>query len=313
MNSENTVVISNVKVGTFDWIIDYEEISHFLDTFYTNIKVPNELQKVLVVGCGTSTLSISLKNRSNYGEIVSIDNDIDCIEHMKKLYPLNGLHWLYYDLIESDWRNEKSILSICSYFDLIIDKGTFDAIIVEGTASKMLMEIHRVLRIEGVYILCSIHSTELIKSLLSIEDLQFSVSVFSIMSKDENNSATIAVCIKQSNEDINFNILESKENIIMNHYYQIQNPLLNETYKNDILNYYKIHGRKPIDIIETDSEGRLGEYTLDLKSAYKALFQSNSSLEYTLELFMEDLMNFNRADPDRITFNEAIQFITSMQ
>jgi hypothetical protein len=35
------------------------------------------------------------------------------------------------------------------------------------------------------------------------------------MSSDGNKSTTIAVCIKQSNEDINFNILETKENIIM--------------------------------------------------------------------------------------------------
>jgi len=43
----------NEKIGTFDWIIDYDDISEYFDAKYINIDKSIESQQLLVIGCGT--------------------------------------------------------------------------------------------------------------------------------------------------------------------------------------------------------------------------------------------------------------------
>ena len=43
----------NEKVGTFDWIIDYDDIFEYFDAKYINIDKSIESQQLLVIGCGT--------------------------------------------------------------------------------------------------------------------------------------------------------------------------------------------------------------------------------------------------------------------
>lgn len=55
------------------------------------------------------------------------------------------------------------------YYDLVVDKGTFDAVLVEGSTAHMLLESVRLLRpVSGVYLLCSLHSDELLRPLFTL-------------------------------------------------------------------------------------------------------------------------------------------------
>jgi hypothetical protein len=55
-----------------------------------------------------------------------------------------------------------------SSFDLIVDKGTLDAVLVEGSVYQMLAIVYNLLTIGGVYLICSLHEQEMISSLLGL-------------------------------------------------------------------------------------------------------------------------------------------------
>jgi ribosomal protein L11 methylase PrmA len=81
-----------------------------------------------VSGCGTSVLSIQLADLG-FGEIVSVDNDSECIKHMELLYGNDcRLKWITYDMVDPASTTNADL----GMFNLIVDKGTLDAILVEG-------------------------------------------------------------------------------------------------------------------------------------------------------------------------------------
>ena len=127
------------KIGNFDWITEYDEIEGFLQSNYTGLTHINKKDtRVLVAGCGTSQLSFQLAN-SGFGEIISVDNDEECISHMKKMhFGDERLKWYVYDMVEpeSTSPSQEFLDIVLGKFDLIVDKGTLDAILVEGKYSN---------------------------------------------------------------------------------------------------------------------------------------------------------------------------------
>jgi ubiquinone/menaquinone biosynthesis C-methylase UbiE len=72
------------KCGSFEWIISsFEEINKYLHVEYIGINMNTIDTKVLVIGCGTSEISENIVKRYELCSVVSIDNDIDCINYMK--------------------------------------------------------------------------------------------------------------------------------------------------------------------------------------------------------------------------------------
>ena len=123
------------KIGNFDWITDYDEIEEYLQNKFTGLeRIDRDKVRVLVVGCGTSKLSVQLAD-SGFEQVVSVDNDGECISHMKKMHDGDErLRWYTYDMVEPESLS-CSIKTDLGKFDLIVDKGTLDAILVEGMAT----------------------------------------------------------------------------------------------------------------------------------------------------------------------------------
>ena len=72
------------KIGNFDWITEFNEIEEYLQNKFTGLeKIDKCNVRVLVIGCGTSKLSVQLAH-SGFGEVVSVDNDCECIHTWKK-------------------------------------------------------------------------------------------------------------------------------------------------------------------------------------------------------------------------------------
>lgn len=124
-----------VKVGTFDWITEFDDIDGFLEPSYTGLgHIARNDVRILVAGCGTSLLSIQLAD-AGFGEIVSVDNDSECISHMKSLHRNDRrLLWFTYDMVDptSTPLLDEFLNNDLGLFDMIVDKGTLDAILVEG-------------------------------------------------------------------------------------------------------------------------------------------------------------------------------------
>ncbi|GAB5366592.1 hypothetical protein AAMO2058_001156400 [Amorphochlora amoebiformis] len=130
--------------GTFDWYTDYRSLKPYLE------ELVDEDSRILNIGCGNSNLPRDLA-LDGYGDVTSIDISKLCINRMKKRSSeakessVQSLKWVQMDA---------SRLSFSEYsFDLVIDKGTLDALVCSNdmlpTIRKIISEAWRVLRTGG--------------------------------------------------------------------------------------------------------------------------------------------------------------------
>ncbi|KAL0217494.1 hypothetical protein RCL1_008075 [Eukaryota sp. TZLM3-RCL] len=129
---------------SFDWYITYVNLKEALEPFL------REDSKILVVGCGNSRLSHQLYE-DGFKHVTSIDIADVVIEQMSNKYNQTApeLEWLVMDICKLDFPSET--------FDIVIDKGTIDALLCGqdsfDTVYRAHREIHRVLKPDsGVYI-----------------------------------------------------------------------------------------------------------------------------------------------------------------
>jgi len=98
-----------------------------------------------MVGCGNSTLSIDMYN-NGYKNITNIDISGVVINQMEEKYPM--MTWIKMDVMKMSTLEGKT-------FDVVIDKGTLDAILCgdnsTANAEAMLREISRLLSRNGVF------------------------------------------------------------------------------------------------------------------------------------------------------------------
>lgn len=292
------------KVGVFEWIVGFEDIRKYFGSKYTGLTKDNACMKVLEIGCGTSTLSATLLSELRFGEVVSIDNDADCVRHMQEMYKDRiELKWFVYDMIEDIGKLQGNCLDVNGYFDIVVDKGTFDAIHVEGSVSPLLEEVHRLLAVGGVYILVSINSPNYLKPLMEIEELSYSVHVEQLQ-LSSFRVATVVICRKLSNRAINSEVLAEKEQAISDAYFQEENPMLTPEYEAFIREMYC---------------KRAVNGVLSLRNAHSVLFSSEHNpnadafLSYSMDLFLEDLSEFQLATEGFMSLEEALLFIKTMQ
>jgi hypothetical protein len=80
---------------------------------------------------------------------------------------LPALKWVHCDLITGEGVDSNKSTLANDAFDLVIDKGTFDAVLVEGTVWPMLQQIFRLVKPGGAYVICSLNTEEFLQKLLS--------------------------------------------------------------------------------------------------------------------------------------------------
>ncbi|WCJ20817.1 S-adenosyl-L-methionine-dependent methyltransferases superfamily protein [Euphorbia peplus] len=130
--------------GSFDWYQKYPSLSPLI-----NLYIPRH-HHILVTGCGNSAFSEGMVN-DGYEDVVNVDISSVVIEAMQKKY--SNTPQLKY--IQMDVRDMSAFQK--GSFDAVIDKGTIDSLLCGGNsrrnAVKMLEEVWRVLKDQGVYIL----------------------------------------------------------------------------------------------------------------------------------------------------------------
>lgn len=260
------------------------------------------------VTIGTSLLSYDLVEKNRYRHVLSIDNDSDCINYMREKYQDNvHLNWMVYDMVDNS--NNSAILRDKSY-DLIIDKGTLDAILVEGSVCTMLYDIHRILNVGGVYFICSLHSSTFLASLLEIDELDFRVSYYECKSmKNQGNIiGTIAICEKVHDNVINIENLQKIETLNMDKHFQEDNPYLTNELQERISNEFTYYySQTNPNLVDND------DMAVPVEIAYKLMFTENDRLYYSFDLFLEDLNSFHCIGKDVLSLKEAIEFIRVKQ
>lgn len=132
--------------GPFDWYQKYPSLAPLI-----NLYIPRHVHpRILVVGCGNSAFSEGMVS-DGYEDVVNIDISTVVIEAMKRKHS-NHPQLKY---IGMDVRDMSEFQS--GSFNAVIDKGTLDSILCGNdsrkNAPKMLKEVWRVLKDNGVYIL----------------------------------------------------------------------------------------------------------------------------------------------------------------
>ena len=186
-----------------------------------------------------------------------------------------------------------------NYFDLVVDKGTFDAVLVEGATYKMLADIHRLLRIGGVYMLFSINTQKLLTALFGLTELQFEVAYH----EDKQNKCSILLCRKRSDDTIDMECLAEKEDLILDQYFKSEHPLVTA----------ELVGKINEGFSRVQRNGCSGGF-IPLKDAYHIMFVANNAhLCYTYDLFQEDLAGITLTHSGLMSAEEAVQFLNEVQ
>lgn len=97
----------------FDWYAQYPELKNSFSQY--DLKLTD---KILMVGCGNSKLSIQMW-QTGYKNIINIDISPTVIQQMKTQFP--QMIWEVMDATKMSYSDGQ--------FDVIIDKGTLDALI----------------------------------------------------------------------------------------------------------------------------------------------------------------------------------------
>lgn len=221
-------------------------------------------------------------------------------------------------------------------------------IVVVGAIYTMLHEVHRLLKVGGVYMVFSLNTENLLAPLLGCPALGFQIECHQICRRDnarkeknplsnEGNKersriqteekseivlGTVAICKKINDSLIDLNQLKEEEKIAMDNYFKVELPFLTKEQEQKIrMNFEgsylalkldpKLHG-----IGDVGSHSRIvhnDNWCLSLDKAYLAMFEGDENLEYSYELFLEDLHTYPLAEKGFMTVEEALSFLQMMQ
>jgi len=131
----------------YDWYQDYSTLKDFLMPYMID-----KSAEVLIPGCGSSTLGASLYNHG-YKNITNIDVSQVVINQMSDRYC--DKEEMEFNVMDA---REMSLMPD-GCFDVVIDKGLFDALLCSenrgANIKQLLSELFRVLKPGGVYLLIS--------------------------------------------------------------------------------------------------------------------------------------------------------------
>ena len=133
----------------FDWYFGWDKLAEKIGQFVK----PSD--SALVIGCGNAEMSFDML-KEGFPRIVNIDISPSVIEQMKEKYAgEKRLEWMVMDCADlSAFRDGE--------FDLVIDKGTFDAIMCgqgsDDIIDRAMKENYRVLKNGGHFIIVTFGS-----------------------------------------------------------------------------------------------------------------------------------------------------------
>jgi len=113
----------------------------------------NKESKILVIGCGNAPFSQDLYS-NGYTNVVNIDTSEVVVSQQREKFP--EMEWSVMDVREMDFEDGE--------FDLVVDKSVLDCLLCYSDAKintlAMLKEVERVMRVDGMYMVVSLHSVE---------------------------------------------------------------------------------------------------------------------------------------------------------
>ena len=134
-----------------------------------------------------------------------------------------------------------------------------------------------------------------------------------------NVIGTVVICRKICSDVVDINQLMLEEQEVMDNYFKVESPFLTAEQERKIkINF---EGRflalnsnlnsKLSDVDEAKNQNNM--ISLCLLDAYDAMFEDEEALEYSFDLFMEDISSYQLQVEGFMTATEAISFLQTMQ
>ncbi|TFK26215.1 S-adenosyl-L-methionine-dependent methyltransferase [Coprinopsis marcescibilis] len=148
----NTRYAQEDEESSFDWFKKYKDISDIIHEL-----IPSKESRILMLGCGNSTLSEDMYD-DGYHNIVNTDYSDILIEQMRRKHQETRPEMEWHEMDVRDLKFEDR------FFDVAIDKGTMDAMMtskgdvwdppkqVIEDCTKEVQETLRVLGDKGIFI-----------------------------------------------------------------------------------------------------------------------------------------------------------------
>jgi SAM-dependent methyltransferase len=287
------------KIGSFEWIANYEEIRGYFSwtlDYHRACKSQSTLLKMLEIGCGTSGISEKLQRDFPCLDITTTDYDKECVRHLRRQFPLSPIRYETLDILSEQDTPEVKYGS----FDIVLDKGTFDALLVEGSVAQVIENIYRFLKHEGCYLLFSIHPVDFMNNFFGSPDCGLEILRFEPMIiSGKASHCTVTLLRKSASRPFQLLQFAAYEKAMMDTHYKDENPLLTPQ--------MEMQMRLAFASLKDNAPG------LTLQKAFAVIF--DPELEYEYDLFLEDLEQFDPPlqYPGYITLQEALRFLEDMQ
>mmetsp|Transcript_3657 Transcript_3657/g.7573 ORF Transcript_3657/g.7573 Transcript_3657/m.7573 type:complete len:247 (+) Transcript_3657:191-931(+) len=178
----------------FEWYQRFSGIEHIISKYI------KRSDRILVAGCGNSRMSRALYD-DGYENITNIDFSEVVINQMSLFEP--KLHWEVMDVKDLAYEDGS--------FDVVIAKGTLDAVLCAGLqdGKRMIEEVDRVLSDGGIFVPISFGLPEKRMELFDPGSLGWQTKVHSVAKPSiENNTVDskggfhyVYVCKKGGKED----------------------------------------------------------------------------------------------------------------
>eukprot|EP01060_Flectonema_neradi_P025095 TRINITY_DN33930_c0_g1_i1.p1 TRINITY_DN33930_c0_g1~~TRINITY_DN33930_c0_g1_i1.p1 ORF type:complete len:218 (+),score=51.93 TRINITY_DN33930_c0_g1_i1:35-688(+) len=154
----------------YEWYQGYVELKEVLSAHI------QKGSRVMVAGCGNSTLGEEMYDHSSFTDVTCVDFSEPPIAIMRaRMENRQGLHYVCNDLRE--------LTMPAGTFDCVLDKATLDSCLcgsddtaIQRSATRMLSEIYRVLKVGGIF-LCISHTAPAERRVLYNQDLNWDITV----------------------------------------------------------------------------------------------------------------------------------------
>ncbi|CAJ1333342.1 unnamed protein product [Effrenium voratum] len=171
----------------FDWLRDFSELKAHIEACCPRSG------DILNVGCGNSLLSEEMYD-DGYHNIVNIDCSSVVIALMKERNASRpSMAWQEMDALEMTFEENS--------FDLILDKSTMDTFACSEELAQniitYLMEVSRVLRTGGTFLVISYGPPETRLDFLKLSHLKLEVDVITLPAKEGKKEHYMYRCTKQ--------------------------------------------------------------------------------------------------------------------
>lgn len=141
----------------FEWFCGYEDLRPFFRHFADSLISRTNRTRLLMAGCGNSKLSFEVYDDLVAGERLPVDIwNVDyaeaALQRLRGVAEGRVMSWAVADLTQLSEEDFPT-----ATFDLVLDKGTMDALFCAGPASvaAAVREMHRILRPGGRMIMVS--------------------------------------------------------------------------------------------------------------------------------------------------------------